>query len=224
MKSIISAVVILVSLTSVGHAQVTRLGRAGELLRDVDIAAITRLAATADRKLWLVDGDRGQVLPETWTVYAYLAPRTTSPTISRGAFVTLESLMKSDIARRWRVTSRSGQWARVALSARNIPGIHDEALNRPFQVRGRFSDAELVSIVEFIRSSPRKPPIPDSPDGTIHREIPDEVSGHLPISSIAREKGRVVVTLRGSRTSWEIVTLEWIKGQWRLREITNAIA
>ena len=134
--------------------------------------------------------------------------------------MTLESLVGGEIAQGWLVASRDGQWARVALpESKNANEIHDESRDRPFHVAGRFSDTELVRLVEFIRSSPRMPPIPGGPDGTSYGGF-DEVRGHLPISSIERDRGRVVVALRGGAqdASGELVTLEFVNKQRQVRK------
>jgi hypothetical protein len=51
---------------------------------------------------------------------------------------------------------------------------------------GCISEQELLELLTYVRSSPRKPPIPDGPDGTSHVEGPDQIDGHLPVVQLVR--------------------------------------
>ena len=73
-------------------------------------------------------------------VEAYLAPTTTTPELRRGTVVSGQ-------------LTRS--YAQVAIPGRSFDQIDDEQdINRPFQVIGNFDDAELVSLVQLLRSNP----------------------------------------------------------------------
>jgi len=146
---------------------------------------------------WLFDVSRGMLLPTEWYVDAYLSADTQTATLRRGRFTKLESPVIGDIAQNWRVVSR-GAYAQVARAGDLLRvSMTDDDIDRPFRVEGRFSDEELVEIVSFVRSSPRKPSLPPDPDGTIRLELPDEIDGKLPIAKLVRTGRPLVrITLR----------------------------
>src|SRR5262245_10660577 len=99
----------------------------------------------------------------------------------------LESPVRNDVAQSWRIRARDGRYAQIAVAGKAFPeAIGSADLHRPFKVTGRFSDKELLEIVAYVRSSPRKAPIPDDPDGTSRVEVPDQLNGRLAVVQLAR--------------------------------------
>src|SRR5204862_6985516 len=114
-----------------------------------------------------IEADHDQVLPEAWLALAYLAPDSDQREVRRGRILDLRTLVSDRRSVRWRVTSRNGRYAQVAVRGRPFSdrvGALD--LDRQFRVYGEFSDTDIASVVAYVRSSPRKPAIHMS-DGTI---------------------------------------------------------
>jgi hypothetical protein len=112
-----------------------RIGDVARQMTEQDVAALESLLPSGARP-WLLIGVRW------WEkrVEAYLAPTTTTPALRRGTVVSGQ-------------LTRS--YAQVAIPGRSFDQIDDEQdINRPFQVIGRFSDEELVSLVQLLRSNP----------------------------------------------------------------------
>jgi hypothetical protein len=193
------------------------------LLPEKDVAQITRLATVGHRTPWLMDVDRSMTLPDQWFVDAYLSADSETAALRRGRITRLGSSVVGNIAQRWRVASH-GQYAQVArpgLDLRTMVESND--IDRPFRVNGRFSDEELLDLVIFIRTSPRKPAIPDDPDGTSHVEVPDRIDGDLPLLEIKREHNLVRIGLGGSRSGQSVV-LQRVEQRWKIKAIVYWVA
>ena len=107
-------------------------------------------------------------------------------------------------------------WAQVALPGRTFDDVAGpQDVNRPFRVAGVFRDAELVSLVEFIRSGP------ELRDAIGTRSV---IRG-LPIVSVERkEDGRVDLWLRISEAEGQIVWVKPAGDGWSLVNTLHAIA
>jgi hypothetical protein len=164
---------------------------------------------------------RDQVLPEAWLAFAYLKPDVESNAVRRGSIVELKSLVENRRATGWRVLARDGRYAQVAVRGREFAdAIGSAGLDRPFKVIGAFTDREIASFVAYARSSPRKPAIPDGPDGTSHREYPDRLEGRLPVVQLRRvDRDHVEIWLADNDYSGQHAALYYNKGGWHIGEI-----
>ena len=112
-----------------------RIGDVAKQMTEQDITALESLLP-AGAKPWLLIGVRWWVEH----VEAYLEPTTATPELRRGTVVSGQ-------------LTRS--YAQVAIPGRSFDQIDGEQdINRPFQVIGRFTDDELVSLVRLLRSDP----------------------------------------------------------------------
>lgn len=133
---------------------------------------IARLVGNTGKRAWLLVADTSQTLPEMRFIDAYLEPDVSSPTIRRGRVVHLETAIVNGTAVQWRLHSGESQYAQVLRGSSHGRGsLDDRSIERPFIVDGQFSDQELISLVWFVRLSP-KPERKMDPDGTIHLEFP----------------------------------------------------
>ena len=216
MRLVSCALVVVSTLQAV--SAVPTFGRAGHLLRASDVTTIRRLARS---NLHAVEVLRAQVLPESWLAFAYLKPESDSRGVRLGRLVELESVVRDGLAQRWRVTNRRGRYAQVALSASKFSDRFTSAtLDRPFTATGAFSADDILEVVTF-RSGPRRPPIPDDPDGTSHAETPDRLNGRLPIIQIARvDAATIEVWLADDQYSGEHAVLHYQDGGWRLGAVS----
>jgi hypothetical protein len=193
-----------------------------QLLQASDLTEIARLVP--GREVVAIEAYWDQVLPEAWLAFAYLAPDSEIRGVRRGDIVDLKSLVTDERAQGWRITARDGRYAQVAVPGKPFPRhVGNRDLDRPFRVFGRFSDAELASLVAYVRSSPRKPPIPDDPDGTKHWEG-FSLDGHLPVVQVRRVNDRFEVLLSDSPGAGTYAELRYRNGTWRLGQVGFYVA
>lgn len=205
------------SAASLFGAEMTTFGPAVELLQPSDAAAIARLAR--GRALLAIEVQRSDTWEEGWLAFAYLRPESDVNGLRRGRIVDVRTLVTDTRAQGWRVTARNGRYAQVALPGSSFrQSISHTALDRPFRVFGKFSDAELAGLVAYIRSSPQMPVIKD-PDGTSHRP-PDQLDGHRPIVLLSRvDRSSVEILLAYDEGSGQRATLRYRAGAWHVDEI-----
>jgi len=141
------------AILQVPSAGPLRIGDGARKLSDKDIADIEVVAMAAGGKPWLLEGPVGQL---GGSIVAYLPAVSQTSELRRGATMTL---IRQDSQGSWTTANlrlnRPGQYAQVKLAGRDfnsVSGVED--LNRPFAVTGAFVDAELISLITFIRSSP----------------------------------------------------------------------
>lgn len=102
-------------------------------------------------------------------------------------------------------------WAQVTLPGRAFDDVTDQQdLNRPFRLIGAFSDAELVRLVEFVRSGPgiagasgRVIVARTSPIAEVERKADGLVEVRLPVGEYEQQ----LVTLRAAGESWSLVQI-----------------
>jgi hypothetical protein len=204
--------------SSASAGQVNVFGRADDLLQPQDIAQI---AAQAKAELFAVEVDWAQTLPEEFIARVFLKPTSDSDGVRQGRSIELRSRVRNNRASQWRVTSKSDRYAQVAVAKKPFTEqIRDRNLDRPFVVFGSFTDSELRHLVDFIRTSPRKPPIPDLPDGTRTIEL-DQLNGDKPVVQVQRLTGsRIAVWLADDSRSGMRAELEYKAGNWIILEVS----
>jgi hypothetical protein len=194
-------------LSQTTSTELIRIGDVARKLSDQDISDLE--AAVALRgKPWLLLGERGQ-RPLAQFIEAYLSPDNTTGRVRRGRIVRVSRLAPSSA---WTIDNnnyqqgfpRGGSYAQVAVSGRSFDQIQgDEDLNRPFLVEGNISDADLVSIVTFIRSTQL------SGGRTTNTGPIQSVSGNSPTSAIvwirAGAMASEILTLNRQVQGWVIV-------------------
>jgi hypothetical protein len=187
-----------------------RIGDVARQLSQEDVAAIQR-TLPADAKPWLLNGERGQVAPTEY-VEAYLSTTDTTPALRRGTVITVTRAGIGPAAGEWNV-SRTESYGQVALPGRSFDDVHSEwDMNRPFRVIGRFSDEELVRLVQLLRSDP-----------PVRRGF-DHIQP-WPILSIQRkDDDSVDVTLRGGNLRGQQVILRQVGQDWVIVSVAMWIA
>ena len=197
-------------------------GLQGRWLRQADIEAITRVVAPHGGPPWMFSAVR-RTIPNRnkefrWFAYAYLAPTRATAAFRRGVTMQVSTEYSTDELpdlATWKVEpSRVPmRWAQVALPGRafeDVPNERDE--NWPIGVTDDISDADLLSIVRYVRSRPLMtvPPglnlAPGPLPGFIRAISPLE--GGLPAFSAAR------VTIATSSCTGYWVALERRQDTW----------
>jgi hypothetical protein len=149
--SIVGAVEVPQNQTQLASTKpVIRLGNGARQLSDQDIANI-EMVLPAGKKPWLLSGELGAMLVPSIT--AYLPPATETREMRRGSLITLRRPVGASVnTQPWTIMDANGAYAQVAVSGRGFDQIEgDQDINRPFSVGGAFDDAELLSIVTFLR-------------------------------------------------------------------------
>jgi hypothetical protein len=180
-----------------------RLGDLARALSEQDLANIERALPAGD-KPWLLIGDRGQGGSKIQFIEAYMPPETTSPEMRRGRMIRLiRRVSDSPTPESWTINNNfqqgqgmSGTYAQVVVAGRGFEQIQsDQDINRPFFVTGRFDDAELFSLVTFLR------PNSGDPIQYVVRQSDDAVAvGIRETSTTSR-----VLTIRKQGQGWIIV-------------------
>jgi hypothetical protein len=217
MTSPIHTALLVVALVSQLVAGVPTIGEPDVVaqLIDTDIAAIKERARDACERLWVVRAFRSQPANRQY-VEAYCDAMPTPEGdvhLRRGAYVAV----LRDHEKPWAVSAK-GSYAQVSADARTpdqVPGDRD--IRRPFRVNGSFTDAELVSLVTFIRSSPRNPePSP---------QYFPRVEGNQPIGGVWRNgDGTVRVSLARADFESQVVELRETDRGWEILKITFVVA
>jgi hypothetical protein len=129
-----------------------RIGDVARQLTDQDVEELERTLSAGERP-WLFIGEVDQRF-----VVAFLPPKTTTGELRRGTTLLLNrrsGWKVADWSTRNDARGSGANYAQVAVAGRTFDEIQgDDDMNRPFFVTGQFSDAELVSLVKFIRSRP----------------------------------------------------------------------
>ncbi|HVO10775.1 MAG TPA: hypothetical protein VMX54_08520 [Vicinamibacteria bacterium] len=174
----------------VGGAQaqdIYKFGRLGMRLPAEDVAAITR--NLADRGVpWAILGWYSQTLPEVRYVDAFLPPTLATAGLRRGPVVHLKCSPVADEAAcvRWEEAAPPTEYAQVA----DIAGTFSESLSprtpleRPIRIVGDLLDREILTLVAYIRGSPR----PRAEHGWTAMAL----SGELPIQDMRRESASII--------------------------------
>jgi hypothetical protein len=189
----------------------SRIGNQAIELQQEDVAGIQR-TLPAGAKPWLLNGERGQVVLSQY-IEAYLSPTDTTPALRRGTVITvMRRTRPSEPVGEWNV-SRTGSYGQVAIPGRSFDDVHSEwDMNRPFRVIGRFSDDELVRVVQLLRSDP-----------PVRRGF-DHIQP-WPILSIQRnDDDSVDVTLRGGNLRGQSIILRQVGQDWVIVSVSMWIA
>jgi hypothetical protein len=188
-------VVVWVWLTQSNTTVTFRTGPVGRQLTDQDVAALESVLPSG-AKPWLLNGDPG-MFERIQSIQAYLSPTTATSALRRGTVITVTRRTRPLTA--WTVDTAQS-YVQVAIPGRSYDQIDgDQDINRPFRVFGSFDNAELVHLVEFLRSNP-------PPDADIEA---------WPILSIIRGADDAVeVVLRGTTLSGQTITLRQTGQDW----------
>ena len=163
--------------------------------------------------------------PANLLATAYYAPRVATPILRRGWTQTFYQEESTEPGPVWNGMSDIGEWAQVATAGRPYtkklrkPKWSDE----PFVVTGDISDPDLVSLVAFVRSGPKRANRKNA-DGSISHTYGSEVNASNAISSITSKGGCYFVVSTESRpgagqqieiirkgSGWEVYEVqEWV--------------
>lgn len=132
-------------------------------LRPIDAAAIARAVAPYGAAPWLVTEVRRSPPQRTgefeWSALAHVAPTIATSEYRRGPLVRVSTGLSAEQfadPSTWRADPATVRaWAQVAIPDRAFEDVKNEYDdNLPLWIYGDITDADLVSIVRFLRSHP----------------------------------------------------------------------
>ena len=176
-------------------------------LSAAEIGKIRTHARQAGKTPWLVLG----MTPFEGPTYlcVYLQPDFAQGRLRRGRVLILVTPVTRGKPRNlpWKVDVTASYAQVTARASGDVRSVFD--FSRPFQIWGELGldDAALVSLVDYIRSSPTWTALPKG-------LAPQTVDGSLPISHVRRTPEGIEVTLLRDNASGETVTLEQRNHQW----------
>lgn len=188
-----------------------RIGTA-ERVSEKNYADLER-ALPKGKRPWLLMGDPGQIQSLSFNVFLPATTRTSE--LRRGPAV----IAGQSTATKWRIDGKDpccSAWAQVAIEGRNFDDVQDlNDLNRPFRVIGRFSDAELLSLVRVLRNSDE-----------IRRRLAIFADRNFPIVAVERgprnQPANIILAaqrINDSRDSTAEITLRQEAEGWKVVEV-----
>ena len=131
-----------------------------------DLAALAQAGGVAQSAPIAVFAYWSQVLPETWYADLFLPATQATQRLRRGPVVHLQCLPIAGRCDGWQTTGSVTEYLQTVVSDQESAAAPEamRPLDRPIAVEGSLSDAEALSLIEYIRSDP---PPRASPDGTI---------------------------------------------------------
>ncbi len=187
------------------------IGAVGLQLSDQDVAGLQSVLPGGATP-WLLIGEPNQLSSTLQIIQAYLPPTVTRSDFRRGQVASVRR-RTTPTPEAWTISSvPSGgteTWAQVAIAGRKFDQIlDDQDINRPFRVMGTIDDADLVSLVKFLR--------------TTSSSASREAVQPWPIHTVDARASQVVVMLRKTAMSGQRVTIQkqgqtWIvisAGMW----------
>ncbi len=204
------------------------LGERGGDLRADDLAALLSSVAP-DGSVWLVSVGEAWVLsPPNLTALVYLDPENSTPELRRGRAIWLdqESVSEGSSRYEWKRRGAVVKWAQVAVEGKRFGSKLSKPgkLDRPFIVQGDMSDADVVSLVRFVRTSPSRPTRQtENPDGTWSvEETIESVDGTDPVSEVvAKASCFFTVTTERRPGAGQIIEVARDGGDWQIVSVVE---
>jgi hypothetical protein len=207
-KPIALLTALLLGVNQASEPSLSRFGSVGKALTESEITQIGQLAK--GKSPWLLYGEP-TMLTSLFRASLYLEPDSVRNRLWRGQLLSLEADGPPTVSTRssWRISSTLAYAYVAPEDGRPGSVTGDLDVNWPFAVEGEFDDETLLSLVEFIRSSP---PIPGVPPNA----APRNVDGTKPITSVGRKEDKVLVILRTGVLQGLEVTLARANGSWEV--------
>ena len=205
LKIVLPFVLAWAAMAQVPMATPIRTGDFARQLTKQDVDAVKALLPAGSTP-WLLNGDAG-LGSNIYYIEAYLAPTSESGAVRSGTIV--RAMREINPPSKWKVQRPNQTYAQVAVRGRSFDQIQgDQDINRPFVVSGRFDDAELITIVEFLRSNPAL-------------DASNSVQS-FPILTLARQSSSIVkVRTRGGPTKGQSITMRLDGQKWILVSVAS---
>jgi hypothetical protein len=224
MRKQIQALGVVVGLVGFGQIdQVHRFGPLGHRLTAEDVSEISRVSRSGQQAPWTLFAWYSRILPERWYADVFLTPTTSSPRLRRGEVQHLACTpsRKEAPCLHWEVVEKPSGYAQVADGPpfRNPVQIRRPS-ERPIRLYSELSDADVASLVVYIRSNPDPTP-PKTANGWTRMGV----SGAYPIMSIERQlDGSVWVVMSDDGRVGETAIVRKTQGGWQVTEVGSWVA
>lgn len=189
---------------------------AAQPIADADYQELMRLAAAHGQPWLFFEPQEGQ-LRGYWHARLYLQPGAADAPVRRGRVLLFMARTPPghEGAKTWQVSESA--YAQVPTA--NAGRLAAEAKDLPFLESHRFPDADLISLVAFVRSSPSAPGHNDR-SGPAYR-----VDGEKPIHAIRRGADDTieVVVMNDRSSSWTL-TVKRDGDKWVATRVRFSIA
>jgi hypothetical protein len=200
-------------------SEVYRFGPLSESLPAQDVAAIEALVVEHGIP-WALLGWRSQVLPDIRYVDVFLQPTVSRSKLRRGRVLHLQCVPGAEqlACLQWTLAGAAGAYVQVAHGRAFTEGLGPRSpLERPIRTVGEFSDEEILTLVSYIRASPR----PSTRRGVDMGRL----DGSEPALDISREPDGSVRALL-TRDSGVSQTARFVRtGRgWRITEVVIGVA
>jgi len=184
---------------------------------DADDRELLRLTKTYGTPWLIVEPDEVQI-QGNWHARVYLQPDAVDAPVRRGRLLhfSARTAPGQTEAKAW----QQGDLFAYAQVPSATPGsFTSTAQDLPFVEFHRLPDADLLSLVAFVRSSPSVPER-SNPTGPLVR-----INGRMPIQFIRRGEGNdlEVAVMQGLGAMW-VLTVRQDKGTWRAVSVYFVIA
>jgi hypothetical protein len=186
-------------------------------LTRAETSAVQRLTRSSGRKPWLIWGFRFGTDPKPGIDRArfdvYLHPDVENGRLRRGRLFTIDfGPARANAPSSWQVESVS-KYAQVAVLGRPVSQVSGKwDIQRPFLAPADLDDQAIVSLVDFIRSSPEWTEL-------ARNLAPRQVDGSIPIISVRRFADRLEVCQQNQEWSGWYVDVESRDGHWKVQRI-----
>ena len=168
------------------------------------IQKATETARAQGGQLWVIAAQQLPGVP-AWSLDLYFAPVSPTAAVRRGTHLSILAGEKRGGGRIW-VVERTENYAQVPLLTQHPYEIRSESdPARPFAIDGELSDLDILSVVAFLRSSPRYR------EGRTERRV----DGQVPIQSLTRTSdGRIKATLGHNHDHGTAVLMQRLDDEW----------
>lgn len=207
----------------------TKCGGAKKRLRPEDVATIERLVSHKGAPCLIEVNEAHQVAPTLLLVRVYLCPHVSSSEFRRGSEVRLYRYLSEAGAPvdEWQVQPETFEYAQVrrSRSDRRRPCDLPRGWARPFEVVGRVSDDDIVSVLKLVKSSPSRSSATTNPDGSTSFEVWSVEGKNVVVRIEAKGDSRIEVRTVGGSGSGQLIELEKaMTGEWMIVRVWESNA
>ena len=207
------------ALLQIGSAPF-RVGPIANALTNDDVAQLNQLATGWRAAPWFLSTTTGMIsLPNgdlDWNVRVFLQPQQSGADLRRGEQFTADATRHGDAPRQWRLTAGPYAWAQVKVAGRTFDDLRgSDDLNLPFATDLIVTDAELISIVNFLRTDPIFAAERTLPVSDIHKVFASSEESRFLRG--AGEGDFIALTLLKGYSTWDRYALRAAGTRWQVK-------
>jgi len=202
-------------------------GPLAECLSVGDLNQLVSVSSSTGGHPWLLEANYS--IPgrrDNWAVSIYLPADRQTERLRRGRVVKCLSVPPQNAkhGRERRLSGPPGSYAQVSIPDRHFTAqlLDPSGIELPFILEGEFADDDLVSLVDFIRSSPAFVPESARSHDSEKMVPPVRVDGRYPIVAIVRKPDGTFEVGTGSRPgAGQHIAVRRIGSRWVVIEASD---